>query len=153
MSKKPRNKKNSNAMRARRLSKVFTHGLGIAQINHDNCHVVDLRKGCKYKNATKSIIAQFTDNPHLWSIYLTCFCDDGMGNAHSRYNISHNFTLPAPFYQKDLVEGLRDSHNELARGCNQKHLTGLGWLAVTDDIDFDSVDTDKIFRELGAWDE
>ena len=147
MSKKPRNKKNSNAMRARRLSKVFTHGLGIAQINHDKCHVVDLRKGCKYKNATKSIIAQFTDNPHKWSILLCCFCENG----NEQYIKTEQINLASPYYQKDLLEFLRDNHNELAKSCNQSHLRGLGWIASTDDVSFDLEQAELLLQQLGAW--
>jgi hypothetical protein len=99
MSKKPRKKKNCKVMRARRLASIFTHGLGIAQINHEHCHVVDLRKAEKYKNPTKSIIAQFTDNPHRWSILLACFCDDG----DSQYLKTEQINLASAYYQKDLL--------------------------------------------------
>lgn len=146
---KRRNKKNSSAMRARRLSKIFTHGLGIAQINHEKCHVVNLVKACKYKNATSTMIAQFTDNPHKWSILLCCFCE----NEGERYLKTEQINLASPYYQKDLVEFLRDSHNELAESCNQPHLRGLGWLASTDDVNFDLEQAEILFSSLGAWDD
>ena len=149
MSKKPRKKKNSNAMRARRLSSIFTHGLGVAQINHEKCHVVDLRKAEKYKNATRSIIAQFTDSPHKWSILLCCFCE----NNGEQYIKTEQINLASAYYQRDLLEFLRESHNELAESCNQPHLKGLGWIASTDDVDFDLEQAEVLFQRLGAWDE
>jgi len=149
MSKRPRNKKNSNAMRARRLSKIFTHGLGIAQINHEKCHIVDLKNNCKYKHTTRSVIAQFSDNPHKWSILLACFCDDG----ENKYLKTEQINLASPYYQKDLLEFLRDSHNALAGQCNQSHLRGLGWIASSDDVDFDIEQAELLFNKLGVWDE
>lgn len=149
MSNKLRTKKNSKAMRARRLSSIFTNGLGIAQINHDHCHVVDLGKNCKYKNPSKSLIAQFTDNPHKRSILLCCFCE---GDTE-QYIKTEQINLASAYYQKDLLEFLRDSHNELAESCNKKHLRGLGWIASTNDIDYDLEQAEILFQQLGAWNE
>ena len=134
-------------MRARRLSAIFTHGLGVAQINHDKCSIVDLVKGCLHKKPTRSLIAQFSDNPHKWSILLACFCDDG----NNKYLKTEQINLASAYYQKDLLEFLRDSHNSLAEQCNQKHLRGLGWLASTDDVDFDLEQAELLFEQIGAW--
>ena len=136
-------------MRARRLAKIFTQGLGIAQINHDKCHVVDIKKGSKHTNPTRSLIAQFTDTPHKWSILLCCFCD----NNGEKYLKTEQINLAYAYYQRDLLEFLRDSHNKLAESCNQAQLTGLGWLASTDRIEFDLERTEKLLESLGAWED
>ena len=136
-------------MRARRLSSIFTHGLGIAQLNHDKCHVVDLRNAKKYKNATRSIIAQFSDNPHKWSVLLCCFCI----NNGEQYIKTEQINLASAYYQKDLLEFLRDAHNELAESCNQTHIIGLGWIAATENVDFDLEQAEILLQRLGAWDE
>lgn len=149
MSKKKRKSKNCNVRRLRRLATTFSADLGIAQINEEKCHLVDLRRNRKHPSPSKSLISLFTDHPHKWSILLACFCVNGS----ERYVKTEQINLAAPYYQSDLLEFLKEAHGELARQCNQSHLSGLGWIASTSNVDFDVEQAELLLDELGAWDD
>lgn len=75
--KKKRSKKHNEVERQRRMSRIFTQGLGILRINDDNCEMVDLVKCCKYKSASRSLVNHFTGAPHKWQVLIAVFTDNG----------------------------------------------------------------------------
>jgi hypothetical protein len=129
------------------MSQIFTNGLGVAQINHDIAHIVNLGACERHKHPTASLIKHFSDVPHKWSILLCCFCEDDS----QQYLKTEQINLASAYSHRDLVTFLRDAHNALAESCNQGHLIGLGWLASTDDVDFNLKNAENLFEQLGAW--
>lgn len=143
-------KKNNAAKRSMNIAKGFTSGLGVAQVNEDLCHVVDLKKNCKYKTPSALLVKQFSNVAHKWTILLCVFCTESNGK---RKLVTEQITLADRRYQRDLISFYKDAHRALIDECDKQMVVNdVGWIASPAlDVDFDIEQSSCLLEQLGAW--
>lgn len=94
------------------------------------------------------IVDAVCDIPHQWCIYLAALCQDQAG---ARYMKSMEVAPKGSYLAKDLEQVIETYSVELREGCNPKHVKGMAWIAIPDEVSLQEAQADRIFDTVGAW--
>lgn len=143
-------KPHSLQRRYHRQAQYAVKGIGAAFITgrtHVEC--VNLKSGNIIK-PSMVLARAISEVPYQWTVLMSVMGRDWQGKPYYKDEM---IQMAVRYKQSSLVEYLNEQHQSLIKGFNKNDMVAAGWIAIPDKAEISPGLADKIYTNMGVWDE
>lgn len=149
MTKKPRNKKNSNRKRLTLMSQYVMKDVCIVFTLEQKATFVNL-KTLQTIPACRDMITAAKDVTHNWRVYISVMLENQLGD---RYVKTNDCSPERRCYQEDMLDHLNDEHIKLTDSTKLADRVNIGWVAVPSGKELTEAQVVSLLEVLPCWDQ